>query len=147
MEQEQLRQLQEWHEAEEYQKVVDAIRAIPEEERGYELTSLLARAFNNLGHCAEAEALLLSVRAEGEGKALWHYRLGYAYYYQGKLRAAKAQFLRAIELEPEDKDAATFLRLCQNTANKADDPLKAEKILPERRNRPPRVPYELGGQG
>ena len=39
-----LKKIVEWNEANEYQKCVDAIEAIPEEERGYELTVLLGRA-------------------------------------------------------------------------------------------------------
>lgn len=38
-----LKKIVEWNEANEYQKCVDAIEAIPEEERGYELTVLLGR--------------------------------------------------------------------------------------------------------
>lgn len=44
-----LKKIVEWNEANEYQKCVDAIEAIPEEERGYELTVLLGRAYSNLG--------------------------------------------------------------------------------------------------
>lgn len=38
-----LKKIVEWNEANEYQKCVDAIEAIQEEERGYELTVLLGR--------------------------------------------------------------------------------------------------------
>ena len=44
-----LKKIVEWNEANEYQKCVDAIETIPEEERGYELTVLLGRAYSNLG--------------------------------------------------------------------------------------------------
>ena len=44
-----LKKIVEWNEANEYQKCVDSIEAIPEEERGYELTVLLGRAYSNLG--------------------------------------------------------------------------------------------------
>ena len=43
-----LGQLQRWHEEDQYQWIIDAIEAIPQPERGYELTCQLARAYNNL---------------------------------------------------------------------------------------------------
>ena len=43
-----LKQLARWHEDDEFQKIVDAILALPEEERDYDLTGQLARALNNL---------------------------------------------------------------------------------------------------
>ena len=43
-----LGQLQRWHEEDQYQRIIDAIEAIPQPERGYELTCQLARAYNNL---------------------------------------------------------------------------------------------------
>ena len=43
-----LKQLQEWHEQDEYQKIVDAIKAIPKEKWDYDMISHLARAYNNL---------------------------------------------------------------------------------------------------
>ena len=47
---EQLRaQFEAWHEQDEHQKIVDAVLALPPEERGYEETGQLARAYNNLG--------------------------------------------------------------------------------------------------
>ena len=42
-----LGQLQRWHEEDQYQRIIDAIEAIPQPERGYELTCQLARAYNN----------------------------------------------------------------------------------------------------
>lgn len=41
-------QLQEWNENDEYQKIIDAIEGLPDEERTPELISDLARAYNNI---------------------------------------------------------------------------------------------------
>jgi len=47
MSDELLAKLDEWHEEDEFQEIVDAITEIPEEERDYVLTSHLGKALNN----------------------------------------------------------------------------------------------------
>ena len=84
-----LKQLARWHEDDEFQKIVDAILALPEEERDYDLTGQLARALNNLEDYETAAEVLLTVEAEGQHDPLWHYRLGYAYYYSDRFGQAK----------------------------------------------------------
>lgn len=54
-------QLQEWHEEDEFQEIVDAIQAIPVEERDYELVNHLGRALNNLERYEEAVEQFLTV--------------------------------------------------------------------------------------
>ncbi len=44
-----LKKIVEWNEANEYQKCVDAIEAIPEEERVYELTVLFGQGLQQFG--------------------------------------------------------------------------------------------------
>ena len=56
-----LGQLQRWHEEDQYQRIIDAIEAIPQPERGSELTCQLARAYNNLAGPEEAGPLEKSV--------------------------------------------------------------------------------------
>ena len=55
-----LKQLARWHEDDEFQKIVDAILALPEEERDYDLTGQLARALNNLEDYETAAEVLLT---------------------------------------------------------------------------------------
>ena len=45
-----LEQCQKWHEEDKHQKIVDALEAIPAEERTPEMDMELARAYNNLGN-------------------------------------------------------------------------------------------------
>ena len=66
-----LKQLARWHEDDEFQKIVDAILALPEEERDYDLTGQLARALNNLEDYETAAEVLLTVEAEGQHDPLW----------------------------------------------------------------------------
>lgn len=64
-------QLEQWHQQEQFQQIIDAIEAIPPEQRGYELTGLLARAYGNIGAAGETEpyekavSLLRSTKAQG----------------------------------------------------------------------------------
>lgn len=109
-----LRQLNKWHKAGEYQKIVDRILEIPKEERDYELTSQLARAYNNLSRYEEAVKLLGSVASAGEKDALWHYRLGYSLFHMGRLKKALACLQAAQALDPQDGDAAEMLKRCRD---------------------------------
>ena len=43
-----LEQLEQWNEADEFSRCIEAIEAIPERERGYLLTVMLSRAYSNL---------------------------------------------------------------------------------------------------
>ena len=108
-------QLQRWHEDDEHQKIVDTLEALPEGERDYALTGLLARAYNNLGQVGEtapferAAVLLLGTAARVAEDRAWHFRLGYAYYYLDRDEEALAEFQRALELDPTDDDAKDFI--------------------------------------
>ena len=44
-----LEQCQMWHEQDEYQKIADALEALPTDERTADVDMELARAYNNLG--------------------------------------------------------------------------------------------------
>ena len=107
-----LKQLARWHEDDEFQKIVDAILALPEEERDYDLTGQLTRALNNLEDYETAAEVLLTVEAEGQHDPLWHYRLGYAYYYSDRFGQAKERFEQVLRLTPDDQDARMFLGWC-----------------------------------
>ena len=116
-----LSQINEWHEVKEHQKIIDAIEALPPEEWGYELTCLLARAYNNVSpepcdwhrDLGKAISLLESVREDGKNDALWHFRLGYALYFLDREAEALPCFRRAAELDPEDPDAPYFIQECE----------------------------------
>lgn len=108
-----LQQIEQWNADDEEQKIVDAILEIPEEERTIELKGLLARTYNNMEEYSYAEEILLSIEEESREDALWFFRLGYAYYFMNKLEQAQKAFERSLELNPEDKDAEEFIRLCK----------------------------------
>lgn len=108
-----LKQLAQWHEDNEFQNIVDAILALPEGERDYELKGQLARALNNLEDYETAVEMLLSVEKEGGNDPLWFYRLGYAYYYSDMPAEAEPLFEKVLEFNPEDSDAQMFLGWCK----------------------------------
>ena len=74
-------QLNQWHEEDEHQRIVDALLAIPEEERDNETVSRLARVYNNLGLYEEALNHFEKIAEAGQHDPLWHYRVGFALYH------------------------------------------------------------------
>ena len=90
-----LEQLEQWNSKDEYSQCIQAIEAIPEQERGYLLTVKLSRAYSNLAvlgdhgvHGTDGEVdgdlirhaidLLESVRTQGENDPYWNSRMGYS---------------------------------------------------------------------
>ena len=99
-----LEQIQRWHEQDENQQIIDSIEGMPLDQRDYQLVGLLARAYNNLARpwrddyrplLEKAAALLLSVADQGAEDPIWHYRLGYSYYYLDQEERALPYFERA----------------------------------------------------
>lgn len=107
-----IKQISEWHDADEHQAIIETLEQLPEAERDFQAKSLLARAYNNQNAYAKAEEVLESIRLEGEDDALWNFRLGYALYYQDREREALRYFTKAAALDPEDPDAPLFIRWC-----------------------------------
>ena len=90
-----LEQIEKWNDADEFARCIEAIEAIPEQERDYLLTLKLGRAYSNLavlgdhgalGENAEVDGdllrhaidLLESVRTQGENDPYWNARMGYS---------------------------------------------------------------------
>ena len=106
-----LQQCQKWHEEDKHQKIVDALEAIPAQERTLEMDMELARAYNNLADPGEPEGRKLLhralelMRSHGEGLGdtySWNFRMGYAYYYLDQEGRALWHFEKALELHPGD---------------------------------------------
>ncbi|WP_208920973.1 SMI1/KNR4 family protein [Paenibacillus uliginis] len=119
-----LAQLDEWHEEDEFEEIVDAVMEIPTEDRDYVLISHLGRAMNNLERYEEAIEQFLTISEEGKDDPLWHYRMGVAYYYLEQYDDALREFEIADQLDPEDEDTLEFLdwirsKTAQKTAEEA----------------------------
>ncbi|WP_336782563.1 SMI1/KNR4 family protein [Paenibacillus illinoisensis] len=129
MRDELLEQLEEWHEQDEFEEIVDAITAIDVEERDYELIGHLGRALNNLERYEEAVEQFLTVAEEGQDDPLWHYRIGLAYYYLEQYEKARAAFENADRLDPGDEDTQEFLEWIRSkTAEKPAEETAQEKV-------------------
>ena len=112
-----LKQCEIWHENDEYQKIIDALEAIPE--RTPEEDSELARAYNNLAEPGEREllkkalALLKPHEAYFAGDYFWNFRMGYSYYYLNQEGRALPYFRKALEARPDDEDTQELIDWCK----------------------------------
>ncbi|GAA6513976.1 hypothetical protein K370107A2_09790 [Merdimmobilis hominis] len=106
-----LQQCQKWHEEDKFQKIIDALEAIPAEGRTPEMDMELARAYNNLADPSEPEGRKLLHRAlelmQSHEEALgdtysWNFRMGYSYFYLDQEGRALRYFEKALELHPGD---------------------------------------------
>lgn len=122
-------QIKQWNDENEFEKCVEAIKAVPEAERGYELTLLLGRAYSNIAvlgpHCErpdgdadmvdvelldKAISIFESIRAGGENDPFWNSRMAYALWMaDGREAEALTYAERWLELEPESKDAKKLI--------------------------------------
>lgn len=114
-----LNKLEEWNENDQYQNIIDAIEALPDSERTPDLTSQLARAYNNLADSGDrplfkrAVELLESVEEELSGEHNWNYRMGYALYYLNQELRAEHYFKKALEYRPGDEDTLEMISMCR----------------------------------
>lgn len=120
MNQEFLDQLERWNEEDEYQKIIDAIEALPPQALTPALISDLARAYNNLAPAGEkgrpmlekALELLLPLEGELGHDHCWNFRVGYAYFYLDREEEALTYFQRALEARPGDEDTQSMIQEC-----------------------------------
>jgi len=115
-----LEQCQEWHEKSKFQKIIDALEAIPAGERTPEMDCELARAYNNQGAPEDREmfrkaiALLKPHEAYFQGDHCWNFRMGYAYYYLDQEGPALRYFEQALEARPGDGDTLSYIDNCKD---------------------------------
>ena len=117
-----LKQCQKWHEESKQHKIIDALEAIPAEERTPEMDSELARAYSNLADphkptCKEmlkkALALLKPHEEYFEDDHYWNFRMGYSYFYLDQEGRALRYFEKALEVRPGDDDTKEFIERCK----------------------------------
>lgn len=126
-----LEQLEQWNSKDEYSQCIQAIEAIPEQERGYLLTVKLSRAYSNLAalgdhgeHGTDGEVdgdlirhaieLLESVRTQGENDPYWNARMGYSCLMAYSSAATAYEYAkRWLALAPDDPDAQKLVRDCE----------------------------------
>ena len=114
-----IKQCHAWHENGEYQRIVDAIEALPEKKRTPELDSELGRAYNNLAGREERDLYkkALSVLQPHEEYFSkdhnWNFRMAFAYYYLDQEGPALHYFQQALKARPGDEDTQRFIDDCQ----------------------------------
>ncbi|MBE1553994.1 tetratricopeptide (TPR) repeat protein [Filibacter limicola] len=148
MEKDTFAQLIIWHQEDEHEKIVDRIMEIPQLDRDYDTVSLLARALNNLERYDEALQQLLAISKLGENDPLWHFRVGYSYYYLEQYEEALREFEITDKLDPEDRDTLTLLDWSRGKVERNNKKLKqsaALKVLNEQTtdNEASEVPFVL----
>ena len=117
-----LQQCQKWHEESQYQKIIDALEAIPAQERTPEMDSELARAYNNLADHSKPEGRKLLKKAIAllepheeyfKGDHYWNFRMGYSYFYLDQEGRALRYFEKALEAQPNDEDTKQLIEWCK----------------------------------
>ena len=114
-----LEQCQQWFEQDEAQKVIDALEAIPAEERTPELDSELAKAYIAIAEMGDREPFekALELLAPHEtyfaGDHCWNYRIASAYYYLDEEGPALRYFEKALEARPGDNDTQEYIDDCR----------------------------------
>ena len=135
-----LDQIEQWNDADEFSRCIEAIEAIPETERDYLLTVKLSRAYSNLAVLGDhgergtdsevdrkliqhAIQLLETVRPQGEDDPYWNARMGYSClmaYNSANMAYEYAK--RWLALAPGDPDAQKLFRDCEEY-------LEEEKVM------------------
>ena len=123
--------LEQWNDADEFARCIEAIEAIPEQERGYLLTVKLSRAYSNLAVLGDHSAhgrdgdvdgellghaidLLESVRLQGENDPYWNARMGYSCLMAYSSAATAYEYAKHwLALAPGDPDAQKLVRDCE----------------------------------
>ena len=126
-----LEQLEEWHEQNQFSKIIMTINSIPAAERSYDLICQLARAYNNMAVLGKGQntstkserrtkllekalELLESVAEAGQNDPYWHFRKGYALYFLDKEAEALPCFERTAELDTDDTlEAGYYIQECK----------------------------------
>lgn len=121
-----LSQIEIWNHDEEFEKIIDALTEIPEDDRPYELSMLLSGAYVSLDKYDEAIEILESIEPNDneDENAEYFFYLGVAYYYSGNYEEAIPCFEKTHILNPKDID--TLLFLCFATSEYGNDELFSE---------------------
>lgn len=114
-----MQQCQIWNEQDQFRKIIDALEAIPEDERTPEMDSELARAYNNEASVDDRDmlkhsiALLEKHEERFRDDHRWNFRMAYAYFYLDQEHRALPYFEKALEALPGDEDTAAFIEKCR----------------------------------
>jgi len=129
MSKELLNKLKSWYEDDQHDQIAEAIEQLPELERDYEIVSHYGRALNNLGRYSEALQQLLSIEQQGRQDSVWHWRIGYSYFFLQRWEEALSAFEQADKLEP-DETTQEFIEACRDTMERQAEAIKEINRVP-----------------
>jgi len=109
LKEELLGKIERLHDLEKYQEIIDLIESLPAERLNTELIGKLASAYNNIENYAKGLELLKTIEFEEGNSFQWNRRAGYSYFFLEDFVNAEKCFLKAYELDPNDKDNSYFL--------------------------------------
>lgn len=124
-----LQTLEDLHDANEYQEIIDIIEALPKYAQTPELIGLLARAYCNIAEYDHALELLFSVRDSED--FVWNFRVGFAYYFSHRPSQAQPYFEQAFLHNPTP-EIADYIKRCRSAEfiNKTRSAIHATKENP-----------------
>ncbi|MGO4545105.1 SMI1/KNR4 family protein [Paenibacillus sp. 2TAB23] len=111
-------QIMQWHEDSEHQQIIDMLMKIPPADRDYDMVSSMGRAYNNLDLYEDALEQFAFIAEQGKNDPLWHFRVGYSYYYMKRYEEAVTVLNNALELDPDDQYSARLLGLSRSKLQK-----------------------------
>ena len=116
-----LRQIDEWWEQDEHEAIVQAVLALPPEQRSDALLGQLAVAYNNLGQYGSAIEILEGLQPRQQNAPEFHYRLGYAYYYSTEAVTEKEELFPLLAKARQAFEQSLILRPSQEIAQECED--------------------------
>lgn len=111
-----IKEVQALLENEQMEEAIQLMESVPEAERGYELTGLLAREYANYGNSIDqGESYLLksldllqSTKEEGRHDPNWHCRMGYALMHLERETEAIPYFKAVMQMIDDDPETQEF---------------------------------------
>lgn len=113
-----LEQIIQWRETEEFDKIAEAILAVPQAERDYELTRYLAQAYNSLKNYKEAGNVLKTIEEQGQQDPAWHLCQGISRFGMNMFQQAKESFEKVHQMAPKMEIAAKMVKRCDDCMEK-----------------------------
>jgi len=117
------KQLDDWYDNDQHQKIIDAIENLPLNQQTSELIGTLAVAYNNVGTIetlSKAVELLKSLEKELSEDYKWNYRMGYALYYLDRYAEALVHFEKSLTFKPDDEQVQYFIENIKTLSQEHD---------------------------
>ncbi|GHU65733.1 hypothetical protein AGMMS49983_13970 [Clostridia bacterium] len=101
--------LTQWENECEYQKLVEALEAIPGGELDYDRACILAKVYSNTNRYEDGYELSLRYSDEGENDSVWNWRMGLCLFEISRSEEAIPYLERAIELGDDYEETKNYL--------------------------------------